>query len=70
MTLNEEIPERDDRLRQCILVILQDTCRNWIFHLEAFAVAIDGEWNSTDSVLERLDTFLFKAPPNSSPMLD
>ena len=59
MALNEEIPDRDDRLRQCIPNILRDACRNWIFHLEEFA---DGGWNSTstDSVVERLDTFLSK----------
>ena len=57
MALNEEIPDRDDRLRQCIPIILQDACRNWIFHLEAF---VDCEWNSIDSVLERLDMFLSK----------
>ena len=57
MALNEEILDRDDHLRQCIPIILQDACRNWIFHLEAF---IDCERNSIDSVLERLDTFLSK----------
>ena len=57
MALNEEIPDRDERLRRCIPVILQDACRNWIFHLEAF---VDCERNSMDSVLERLDTFLSK----------
>ena len=57
MALNEEIPDRDNRLRQCIPVILQETCRNWIFHLEEFA---DCERNSIDSVLERLDAFLSK----------
>ena len=57
MALNEEIRDRDDRLRQCIPIILQETCRNWIFHLEEFA---DCERNSINSVLERLDTFLSK----------
>ena len=57
MALNEEIPDRDNRLRRCIPIILQDTCRNWIFHHEEFA---DGEWNRIDSVFERLDTFLSK----------
>ena len=57
MALNEEILDRDDRLRQCIPIILQDTCRNWISHLEEF---VDCERNSIDSVLERLDTFLSK----------
>ena len=49
MALNEEISDRDDRLRQCIPINLQDACRNWIFHLEAF---VDCEQNSIDSVLE------------------
>ena len=56
MALNEEI---QDCLHQHIPIILQDMCRNWIFHLEAFA---DGECNShsRDSVLKQLDTFLSK----------
>ena len=57
MVLNEEILDRDDCLGQHIPIILQDMCRNWIFHLEAFA---DGKCNSIDSVLDRLDTFLSK----------
>ena len=57
MVLNEEILDRDNCLHQCIPIILQDTCRNWMFHLEAFT---DGQLDSIDSVLERLDTFLSK----------
>ena len=57
MALNEEIPDRGDRLRQCIPVILEEACRNWIFHLEEF---VDCERNSINSVLEGLDTFLSK----------
>ena len=57
MALNEEIRDKDEHLRQYIPIILQDACRNWMFHLEAFA---DGEWDSINSVLERLDTFLSK----------
>ena len=57
MAQNEEIPDRDNRLRQCIPIILQDMCRNWIFHLEDF---VDCERNSINSVLKRLDTFLSK----------
>ena len=59
MVLNEEIPDRDNCIGQHIPIILQDMCRNWMFHLEAFT---DGKYtgNSIDSVLERLDTFLSK----------
>ena len=57
MVLNEEIPDRDNRLHQCIPIILQDMCRNWILHLEEFT---DGKCDGIDSVLERLDTFLSK----------
>ena len=57
MVLNEEIPDKDDHLCQHIPIFLQDTCRDWIFHLEAFT---DSQWGSIDSVLEQLDTFLAK----------
>ena len=55
--LNEEIPDKDDHLCQCIPIILQDMCRNWIFYLEAFT---DGEHDWIGLVLERLDMFLSK----------
>ena len=57
MALNDEIPDRDNCLQQHIPIILQDTCRNWIFHLEAFD---DSKGASIYSVLEQLDTFLSK----------
>ena len=45
MVLNEEIPDRDNRLHQCIPIILQDMCRNWILHLEEFT---DGKCDGID----------------------
>ena len=35
MALNEEIPDRDGRIGQCIPMVLQYACRNWMFHLES-----------------------------------
>ena len=55
--LNEEILDKDNRLHQCIPIILQDACRNWMFHLEAFT---DDKCNGIGSVLEQLDIFLSK----------
>ena len=57
MVLNEEISNRDNRLRQHIPIILQVACRNWMFHLKAFAAS---KCDGIDSVLEQLDTFLSK----------
>ena len=57
MALNEEIPDRDGRVRQCIPVVLQHACRNWMFHLDALD---DNNQGGIDSTLERLDTFLAK----------
>ena len=58
MVLNEEILDRDNLLCQHIPIILQYTCRNWMFHLEVFTDA--GKCDNIDSVLERLGTFLSK----------
>ena len=61
MMLNEEIPDRDNRLCQHIPIILRDMCRNWMFHLETFTDR--GECDSIGSVLlvlGQLDTFLSK----------
>ena len=57
MALNEEIPDRDGRVSQCIPVVLQHACRNWMFHLDALD---NGNQVTIDSALERLDTFLSK----------
>ena len=53
MVLNDEISDRADRVRQYIPVMLQHTCRHWIFHLEAL------DDPKRDSILfKRLETFL------------
>ena len=57
MTLNEEIRDRDGRISQCIPLVLQYACRNWMFLLDTVG---DVNQGSIDSVLERLDTFLAK----------
>ena len=60
MALNEEICDRDSRLRQCIPEILQYACRNWIFHIEA----LGDDKRDIESALDRLGTFLRKHLPH------
>ena len=55
MVLNEEIPNKDDRIHRCIPGILQHACRNWMYHLEALD---DDKLNSMDPALKQLDAFL------------
>ena len=59
MVLNKEIPDRDKRLVEYIPGMLQHTCRNWIFHLEALD-SEDGKQDRITSALKQLDTFLSK----------
>ena len=57
MALNEEIPNKDGRVSQCIPVVLQHACRNWMSHLDTLD---NSNQDGIDSALERLDTFLAK----------